>query len=78
MSIQISPQVIRNGLLNMQLCVPNEWDDNQIITFAQWQNPAGTTTGWCVTPEGHETLAGSPARVTCAQRKRFIHVLVHV
>lgn len=37
---------VRRGPLDMQVCVPKEWSDDQITDFAERDNPCGTASGW--------------------------------
>ena len=72
----MSPQVIRSSLLAMQLCVPDDWTEEQIVTFAESQNPCGTTHGWGLCQDGHASLGGTPARMNCANENGRVHVVV--
>ncbi|HTG26077.1 MAG TPA: hypothetical protein VK681_39130 [Reyranella sp.] len=67
-------QVTQSGMLDMQVCVPTEWDDEAVKEFADREILAGTTHGWQVARQGHATLAGADERVPCAQREGFVHV----
>ena len=40
-------QVMRTGLLDMQVCVPKEWTDEQVLNFAEKENPCGTVNENC-------------------------------
>jgi hypothetical protein len=68
-------EVVRIGFLDMQVCVPEEWTDEQIIAFAESKNPCGTGLGWTVRTD-EALLAGCPARNPCSKstRKGFVHV----
>lgn len=68
------PEVTQQGVLDMQVCVPAEWDDEQVRVFANAENLCGTTRGWCVCKVGSDTLAGAPERVPCAEREGFVHI----
>jgi len=57
--------VTRTGALDMQVCVPNDWTDKQVIYFAEAQNPCGTSTGWQIRRENDPRLLGKPERVAC-------------
>lgn len=72
--------VTRSHLLDMQVCVPSDWTDEQVIEFANRKNPAGTTHGWFITKEGDEVLQDSHERVQCSGpngREGFVHVMLH-
>jgi hypothetical protein len=70
------PVVTKFGLLDMQVCVPGEWGDEQVVKFAQGEYPCGTTGGWQVRKEGDSLLGGCPERVACEGRKGFVHVML--
>jgi len=72
------PEIIQTKLLAMQLCVPSDWTNEQIIEFAEERNPAGTSAGWRVCEDGHKCLGGYPARVNCDEHPGFIHTVVIV
>jgi len=64
------------GLLDMQVCVPVEWTDEQILAFAEGQQPCGTRNGWSVRKEGDTLLQGAPERQPCAERAGMVHVML--
>lgn len=70
------PQVTRTGALDMQVCVPEDWTNEQIKAFANRENLCGTTNGWQIRKQGDESLAGCDERVPCEGRKGFIHVML--
>jgi hypothetical protein len=72
----VSAQVTRAGMLDMQVCVPADWNDEQVRTFAEAEYPCGTTNGWQIRREGDEALGGSPERVSCGERTGFVHVVL--
>ena len=59
------PVVVKTGGLDMQVCVPQDWTDEQVVEFTNAQNPCGTELGWVIRREGSELLAGAPERVAC-------------
>ena len=71
-------QIIRIGFFQMQLCVPKEFSDKEIIEFAERENPAGTQNGWILARDGDEILGGDSARVQCVDIEDNIHVVVVV
>lgn len=73
-----NPVVTQARLLVMQVCVPALWTNDQMLEFAERENPAGTLHGWAVSEDGHPCLAGTPARVTCDDRPTFVHVVLYV
>ena len=68
--------ITKTGLLDLQVCVPTEWTDEQAINFAEGQNPCGTTAGWGIRHEGHRLLDGAHERVACAKREGFVHIML--
>ncbi len=66
-------EVTRQGALSVQVCVPKEWGNEQIINFAEKEYPCGTTCGWGIRTK-EELLAGSPSRNPCSDRKNFVHI----
>jgi len=70
------PEVTQRGLLSMQVCIPKEWDDFQVTTFAEKENPCGTSNGWFIRKEGDKSLAGAPERNACHDRKDFVHIML--
>lgn len=69
-------QVTKIGALDMQVCVPKNWSDKQVIEFAEKENPCGTTAGWGIRREGNKFLNGAKERVECADREEFIHIML--
>lgn len=67
-------QVTRRGVLDMQVCVPEDWDDEQIKWFADTANISGTSGGWQIRKDGDRLLKGAPERNPCAERPGFVHV----
>lgn len=57
--------VTHAGILDMQVCVPGEWTDEQVIDFAESQYPCGTSSGWGIRKQGDPSLAGQNERVKC-------------
>ena len=66
-------QVTRRGLLDMQVCVPEDWNDEEVVSFANGHNPCGTTGGWQIRtdPVG---LNGDPKRNPCASHEGRVHI----
>lgn len=73
------PMVTRHCALDMQVCVPSEWTDDQVKDFADRENPCGTTHGWAITREGDKALRGDGGRVSCQgnDRKGYVHIMLH-
>ena len=72
----MEPEVTKQGILDMQVCVPKEWDDKQVTAFANSASCCGTEHGWGIRKEGDRFLAGRPERVPCADRKGFVHIML--
>jgi hypothetical protein len=69
-------QVTRVGVLDMQVCVPSTYTDEEVLSFANRQNPAGTEHGWHIRREGDKALAGCAERVSCEGRAGFVHIML--
>lgn len=74
----MSAEVTRAGALDMQVCVPGDWTDVQVVGFAEKDNPCGTTHGWCIRKEGEELLQNQPERNPCAQCEGYVHIMLDV
>lgn len=70
------PTVTRRGALDMQVCVPTDWPDADVIAFAESEYPCGTEAGWQIRREGDQDLAGAPERVACSQMPGHVHVVL--
>lgn len=71
-----SPKVIQIGALDMQVCVPTDWSDEQVIEFANRENPCGTTGGWFIRKKGSKYLQGAPERRQCEERAGYVHIML--
>jgi len=70
------PEVTKIGFLDMQVCVPADFTDDQVIEFAESKNPCGTEYGWHIRREGSPLLSGSPERNACSKRDGFVHIML--
>ena len=70
------PVVTRFGVLDIQVCVPKEWSDKEILEFAERRQSCGTTNGWVIRKEGKKLLQGFPERNPCLGRPGFVHVML--
>lgn len=70
------PEVTRFGVLDMQVCVPADWTDKQVLEFANRRHPTGIRTGWVIRKEGNEWLQGAKERQPCEDRKGFVHIML--
>jgi hypothetical protein len=71
-----SATVTRQGALDMQVCVPAEWTDEQVKAFANRENPCGTSHGWQIRREGDKALAGAKERVQCKTLESNVHIML--
>ena len=69
-------EVTRTGALDMQVCVPADWSDDQVKGFADRKNLCGTQHGWGIRREGDPLLQGAHERVPCASREDFVHIML--
>lgn len=68
--------VTRRGFLDMQVCVPVDWNDKQVLGFASRENPCGTEYGWVIHKEGDKALAGTLERQPCNDHEGFVHIML--
>jgi hypothetical protein len=76
MSQDNEPELLREGTLDMQVCVPKYYTDKQVIAFTETQRPCGTTHGWAIRREGDKALKGDPERCQCEERSNYVHVML--
>jgi len=72
------PEVTRVAIFSMQVCVPEDWTDDQVVEFAECQNPANTESGWFIRCEGDPNLKNDPERNPCDDREGFVHITLDV
>ena len=70
------PEVTRMGALDCQVCVPTNYTDTEVKSFADSAYMCGTRNGWHIRKEGDKALAGDPERVPCRERQGFVHVML--
>lgn len=72
------PEVIRQGIASLQVCVPYDWTDEQIVEFANRRQMTGLDHGWSIRRQGDPALKGDAERVCCADTERvgFCHVML--
>lgn len=66
----------RCGVLDCQVCVPADWTDEQVLEFAEHEQPCGTSDGWQIRRAGDAALRGMAERVPCAERDGYVHVML--
>ncbi len=71
----MSAEVTKMSLLAAQVCVPEDWTDQQAHDFLERKNPCGTSCGWVMRKQGDERLAGCDERVKCADRPGHVHIM---
>lgn len=69
-------EVVRVGVFDLQVCVPAQMTDEDIVAFANRENPAGTDGGWSIRREGSKYLSGDPERNPCDEREGCVHVML--
>lgn len=69
-------EIVHAGFLDIQVCVPHEWTDEEVKTFADSNHPCGTENGWQITRAGDEVLKGAEERETCATYDDFVHIML--
>lgn len=74
--MNLNPTVTKHGALDMQVCIPKNWTNEQIKSFAEKEYPCGTTHGWEIRKQGSERLVGKDERVTCSNDEQFCHVML--
>lgn len=70
------PMVMRRGALDMQVCVPKDWTDEQVKEFADTANPCGTENGWSIRRAGDKALGRDPERQQCAGDSELVHIVL--
>lgn len=70
------PEVTRTGLLDMQVCVPEDYTDEQVVEFAERENSCGTSSGWHIRKSGDEALGGQPERNPCSAHSGKVHIML--
>lgn len=69
-------EVTRIGMLDMQVCVPEDWTDEQVKQFADHENLCGTANGWQIRRIGDPALDGAGERVGCESRPGHVHIML--
>lgn len=66
--------VTRQGILDIQVCVPETWTDEEVVQFATGRVPCDG--GWSIRKEGSKFLQGDPERTPCDKRPGFVHIML--
>lgn len=72
----MTAEVTRRGALDMQVCVPSDWTDQQVKEFADKENPCGTQNGWFIRRAGDKALNGDLERSPCASGGGQVHIML--
>ena len=68
------PTILIEKVAGLQVCVPKEYTDEQVVEFANASTPTGLDHGWSIRKEGHKDLQGDPERVQCEEDPTMVHV----
>ena len=75
MGCELDPRVTKLARLDMQVCVPWDWTDEQIVEFASRECPMVTEGNkWAIRREGSPLLVVAQEREPCLGRTGYIHV----
>lgn len=69
-------EVTKRGALDMQVCVPKDWTDEQVKAFADRENICGTENGWQIRKQGDKALAGMNERIVCQGNPGKRHIML--
>ena len=69
-------EVTYRGFLDMQVCVPSTWSDEEVRDFANRENLCGTKMGWQIRREGDAALSGDPERAVCNIDSQRVHIML--
>lgn len=72
----MSAEITIHGVLDMQVCVPADWADTQVLDFANQENPTGLTNGWTVRRQGDKLLCGDAERTPCSEKTGHVHLVL--
>ena len=72
----MKPEITRQGLLSIQVCVPHDWKDEQVTDFANQELPTSIKSRWSIRKAGHKLLQNDPERQPCNERSNFCHIML--
>lgn len=78
MDINLFPEVLKNKIFYIQLCVHKSWTDQQVLDYAEEHAPCGIETGWIIHRSGVCKDNLPIDTVPCDIKPEFVHVLLHV
>lgn len=64
--------ILKVGLCDCQVCVPQDWTEEQAEAFANTQHPTGIRSRWKV----RDPSNGDARRVTCGDDNTKVHYLM--
>lgn len=70
------PEVVRRHIASMQVCVPKDFSNDEVIAFANKANESGTMDGWRIRKDGDLWLNGDPERQQCEKRPGCCHIML--
>lgn len=76
MAKQRQPALLRVSLLSMQVCVPDDFTDEEVEGFANSIQPTGISSRWAIRKAGDKSLSGDPERNPCAEREGCVHIML--
>jgi len=72
----MSAEITKRGVLDCQVCVPENFSDKQVLRFVNAANPCGTSNGWAIRKQGDPALLGCDERVKCLDREGHVHIML--
>lgn len=69
-------QIVRHGLLDLQVCVPEDYTDEQAETYANDARPTGIESKWRMRSADDPAQNGAPIRVKCQQDPGHVHIML--
>lgn len=79
------PVVVKFSTLLLQVCVPDNYTDEQIVEYAEQTLPRDTAKRWKIVREGDSKLGkcnacdrGYAEREPCEERPDCVHVLLEI
>lgn len=72
----MSAEVTRCGLIDLQVCVPEDWSDAQAEQFANAERPTGIDSRWTLRAADDPAQNGAPIRVACDSRAHHVHIMM--
>lgn len=66
--------VVYSSMSDMQVCVPEDWTDEEVKEFANKEKECWTGNGWAIVRKGDKSLNGSPEREPCVDQPGFVNI----